>query len=112
MQEAVITLDDVMEMSAELSPSDQLRLVAGLTDRLSREWSRMSAPSQGIAPNMAVKRAINLYNEGTITLGRAAEMADVTRWELQRILQARGAPLLVEVPPTEQMDRDLARYLA
>ncbi len=112
MREAAITLDDVMEISAELSPADQLRLVASLTDRLSREWSRMSAPFREIAPNTtALDRAIILYHQEAITLARAAEMADVTRWELLRILQTRGAPLVMEIPPAEQMDRDLARYL-
>ena len=62
-------------------------------------------------PDAAVDRAIALYNQQAITLGRAAEMAGVTRWELQRTLRVRGAPLLVEVPPTQEMDRDLAKYL-
>jgi hypothetical protein len=38
-------------------------------------------------------------------------MVGITRWELMRILKARGTPVTVEVPPVEELDRDLAAYL-
>jgi hypothetical protein len=85
------------------------------------QYARMSLPSTDDEgkimreatppPNAVVDRAVAQYNQKAITLGRAAEMAGVTRWELQHILQARGAPLIVEVPPTQELDRDLVEYL-
>lgn len=112
MRESTITLKDALEISTALSPADQLRLVAGLTDRLSREWFRMPVSSQETVPNTAVlDRAITLYRQDAITLARAAEMAGVTRWMLMHALQTRGAPVRVETPLPEEMDRDLAAYL-
>ncbi len=112
MFESTVTLEDAVEVTDELSPADQLRLVATLTDRLSREIGRRLASSPPEIPDTeALERAITLYQQDRVTLSRAAEIAGLTRWELMCVLKARGTPVTVEVPPVEEMDRDLAAYL-
>jgi predicted HTH domain antitoxin len=112
MSEGTVTLQDAIEITAELSPTDQLRLIAALTDRLGRElsWSSISS-QQEILSTEALDRAITLYRQDAVTLARAAEIAGITRWELMGVLETHGTPVTVEVPPVEEMDRDLAAYL-
>lgn len=40
-----------------------------------------------------VETAVRRYREGTISLGRAAEIADVSIWRLLDILQERGVEM-------------------
>jgi predicted HTH domain antitoxin len=110
--ESTVTLQDVIEITEELSLADQLRLVATLTDRLSREIDRgLELLQLGISHAETLERALVAYRQDQVTLARAAEMVGITRWELMRILKARGTPVTVEVPPVEELDRDLAAYL-
>lgn len=37
--------------------------------------------------------AIELYREGIISLGKAAEIAGMSRWEMMELLSSRGVPL-------------------
>ena len=112
MFESTLTLDDVIEATEELSPDDQLRLVSVLAERLSREvrWDHTSSQPE-IPDAEGLEQATALYEQGQVTLARAAEMASLTRWELMRVLKARGAPVTVEVPPAQEMDRDLVAHL-
>ncbi|NJE25877.1 UPF0175 family protein [Thermococcus sp. MV5] len=36
---------------------------------------------------------IELYREGKISLGKAAEIAGITRWEMMEVLSSKGVPL-------------------
>jgi len=64
-------------------------------------------------PNQeALGQAIALYQQGEISLGRAAETAGITRWELMGFLQARGTPVTVQVPSVEEMDERIAAFRA
>ncbi|NJE62100.1 UPF0175 family protein [Thermococcus sp. 21S7] len=37
--------------------------------------------------------ALELYREGIVSLGKAAEIAGVSRWEMMEILTSKGIPL-------------------
>lgn len=58
-------------------------------------------------PHLRIEAAVQLYKEGHITLGRAAEMAGLSRWELRDLLADRGVTVEVEVPPAEEMEQRL-----
>ncbi len=45
--------------------------------------------------------AISLYQEGEVTLGRAAELAGIHRFEFEEALAARGIWKIVEVDSAE-----------
>jgi predicted HTH domain antitoxin len=106
-----ITLQDAIEVTEELSPADQLRLIATLSDRLSRKVEKTLPASPVEVPDQeALEEAIALYQQEEISLGRAAEMAGITRWELMRLLKARDTPVTIQVPPTEEMDERIAAF--
>lgn len=108
-----VTLQDAIEVTEELSPADQLRLIAALSDRLSQEVEEaLPLPPVEVPDQEALEQAIALYQQGEISLGRAAEMAGITRWELMRLLKARGSPVTIQVPPTEEMDERIATFRA
>jgi predicted HTH domain antitoxin len=108
-----VTLQDAIEVTEELSPVDQLRLIAALSDRLSREVEETPPLSPVEVPDQeALEQAIALYQQGETSLGRAAEMAGITRWELMRLLKTRGTPVTVQVPLTEEMDERIAAFRA
>lgn len=44
---------------------------------------------------LAQEEAVTLYLTDQCSLGRAAELADITRWELQDILYERGTPVAI-----------------
>jgi predicted HTH domain antitoxin len=107
-----VTLQDAIEMTLELSPVEQLRLVATLADRLSCELRLVPIQLESkVSAEGTPGHAMALYRQGTVTLARAAEMVGVTRWDLAHLLQTLGTPVTVEVPPAAEMDRDLAAYL-
>ncbi len=45
--------------------------------------------------------AILLYQEGEVTLGRAAELAGIHRFEFEEVLKAKGIVKITEVDPDE-----------
>ena len=108
-----VTLQDAIEVTEELSPADQLRLIATLSDRLSQEVEEtLPLPPVEVPDQEALEQAIALYQQEEISLGRAAEIAGITRWELMRLLKARGIPVTVQVPLAEEMDERLAAFRA
>ena len=48
--------------------------------------------------------AIRSYQEGEVTLGRAAELAGIHRFEFEEILQARGIMKEIEVDSVEEVE--------
>ena len=108
-----VTLQDAVKVTEELSLADQLRLIATLSDRLSREVEEtLPLPPVEVPDQEALEQAIALYQQEEISLGRAAEMAGITRWELMRLLKARGTPVTVQVLPAEEMDERIAAFRA
>lgn len=51
--------------------------------------------------------AIDLFRSDEVSLGRAAEIAGVDRWQFQEILNERHIPVLVEAESAEIMDKDI-----
>jgi predicted HTH domain antitoxin len=62
-----------------------------------------------IRPQLSVEAAIQLYKEEEVTLGRAAEMAGITRWEFETLLADRGIERSVTCDPAEDLDRQVER---
>ena len=56
-----------------------------------------------------IEAAIQLYREGAVTLGRAAEIAGTTRWEFETLLADRGIERAVTSDPTEELERQVAQ---
>lgn len=54
--------------------------------------------------------AIDLFLSDAVSLGRAAEIAGVDRWQFQEILNERNIPILVEAESAESMDRDIELF--
>lgn len=48
--------------------------------------------------------AIQFYQEGKVTLGRAAELAGTPHFEFEEILKARGILKVVEVDSAEELE--------
>lgn len=56
---------------------------------------------------LRVELAIDLFRSDEVSLGRAAEIAGMDRWQFQEILCERQIPILVEAESAEIMDEDL-----
>ena len=52
---------------------------------------------------------IQLYREEQVTLGRAAEIAGITRWEFETLLADRGIERTVTSDPVEDLERQVER---
>ena len=50
-------------------------------------------------PELRFEAAIQLFKDGEVTLGRAAEIAGVTRWEFEDILASHDIQRIVEGDP-------------
>jgi predicted HTH domain antitoxin len=79
---------------------------------------RSRAPEQPLKPRhrayLLVGRgrqwlAIRRYPDGEITLGRAAEVAGVTRWRFQELLALRGLRVTLEARPAKELDEAVER---
>ena len=65
-----------------------------------------------VRPQLRVEAAIQLFREGEVTLGRAAEIAGLTRWELEMILADREIVRVVECDSAENLERQVQTLLA
>lgn len=97
-----ITVQDVLSLTRYLSEEDQRWLVE-LLSRLE------DAP---LPEQATVDQAIALYLADACSLGRAAELAGVTRWELSAQLKQRNIPIFVHHSRTAPEIDDLAQELA
>ncbi|ALM76353.1 UPF0175 family protein [Thermococcus barophilus] len=55
--------------------------------------------------------AIELYREGKISLGKAVEIARVTKWEMMEILASKGIPLQYDEEDLKEDVETLERLL-
>jgi len=76
-----ITPEQVLDLVRRLSPADQRWLVLRL-----QSYLEATLPAQA-----TLDEAVELYLADACSLGRAAELSGVTRWELLDALRARGA---------------------
>jgi predicted HTH domain antitoxin len=96
-----INPEQLLDLARRLSPADQRWLAVHL-----QEYLETTLPERA-----ALDEAVELYLADACSLGRAAELAGVTRWDILDALQARGAmqrPGVVR--STDEMD-DLAERL-
>jgi predicted HTH domain antitoxin len=97
-----VTIPDILALTRHLSASDR-QWLAELLGRLDDE----PLPEQA-----TLEEAIALYLADACSLGRAAELAGVTRWDIIEHLRERGIPILSPGDGTaEEMDA-LAEQLA
>ena len=62
-----------------------------------------------VNPQLRTEAAIRRYLDGEITLGRAAEVAGVTRWRFQEVLALRGMHVTLEARPAKELDEAVER---
>ena len=62
-------------------------------------------------PQLRTEAALQLFKDGEVTLGRAAEIAGITRWEFEEILADRGMVRVVEPEPPEELERQALALL-
>lgn len=75
------TPEQVLDLARQLLPADQRWLALQLQEHL-----EATLPDQA-----TLDEAVELYLADACSLGRAAELAGVTRWEVLDALRARGA---------------------
>lgn len=62
-------------------------------------------------PQLKVEAAIQLFREGEVTLGRAAEIAGLTRWEFDMLLADRGITQVIECDTAENLESQVQTLL-
>ena len=62
-----------------------------------------------VKPQLRLEAAIRRYLDEEITLGRAAEIAGVTRWRFQELLAQRGVQITLEARPAKELDEAVER---
>ncbi len=58
-------------------------------------------------PELRLEIALGLYEDEEISLGRAAEMAGLSREQMKEVLSSRGIERKFPESPPEQVDRDV-----
>lgn len=118
MNVKTITRTQLRDLVEILQPDD-LRWLKNMLDQLlDDQLFDLNAGSQSESPlwdddddeplpeSATLDEAIKLYLADKCSLGRAAELADVTRWDIQRTLKERGIPIVIETDLTvEEMDQ-------
>ena len=59
---------------------------------------------------LRIELAIDLFRSDDVSLGRAAEIAGIDRWQFQEVLQERQIPILVEADSAQAMDQEIADF--
>jgi predicted HTH domain antitoxin len=80
--EMAITPQQVLDLARRLAPEQRRWLISTIQEEL----------DQDLPENATLDEAIDLYLADRCSLGRAAELAGITQWELKRILAERGTP--------------------
>jgi predicted HTH domain antitoxin len=78
---------ELLDLVQFLTPADQLWLAEQL-NRLTQSNQVKPLPQQA-----TLDEAIQLYLADSCSLAKAADLAGITRWELQDILYERGTPV-------------------
>lgn len=89
------TVERVLALAADLSPNDQRMVI----DLLSRQIG------ERLPERATIEEAISLYLADKCSLARAAELANLSRWELIDALKSRDIPITIEAEFTaSEMD--------
>ena len=62
-----------------------------------------------VKPEMKLESAIQLYKDNKVTLGRAAEIAGLNRWEFTDILKDMGIRIVIECDSEADMDKRIQK---
>ncbi|MGH9767413.1 MAG: UPF0175 family protein [Blastocatellia bacterium] len=62
--------------------------------------------------SLRLELALDLFKNDEVSLGRAAEIAGLDRWQFEEILSERGIPIVIEADSAEAMDEDLAFFFS
>lgn len=90
-----ITPEQVLDLARQLAPADQRWLMLRLQDHLMAT----------LPDHATLDEAVELYLADACSLGRAAELAGVTRWDVLDALRARGMSQRTGEPrPVDEMD--------
>lgn len=60
--------------------------------------------------SLRLELALDLFKSDEVSLGRAAEIAGLDRWQFEAILRERGISIVYEVGSAEAMDEGLAFF--
>jgi len=60
--------------------------------------------------SLRLELALDLFKNDEVSLGRAAEMAGLDRWQFEEALRERRIPIVIEADSAEAMDDDLALF--
>jgi len=101
MQTEQVSVQKIFELAQRLSPIDQRSLAAMLNLRF----------DAGLPEEATIDEAINLYLADKCSLGRAAELANVTRWELIEVLKQRKISVTIETDFTAAEMDEIAAEL-
>lgn len=95
-----ITPQKILELAQTLPPADLLWLQEQLNQLLQAD--------EPLPEQATLDEAIDLFLADKCSLGRAAELTGVTRWDIQDILKERGIPIMISSSKTvEEMDAQL-----
>lgn len=93
-----ITPQKILELAQTLSPAD--------LHWLQEQLSQLLQEDEPLPEQTTLDEAIELFLADKCSLGRAAELAGVTRWDIQDILKERGIPIMIYSSKTvEEMDQ-------
>ena len=67
-----------------------MSLTLEIPDEVSRA---MRLPLPEVKSRLQLELAVSLYGQGILGLGKAAELAGLSRWELNDIMARRGVPM-------------------
>ncbi len=62
--------------------------------------------------SLRLELALDLFKNDEVSLGRAAEMAGLDRWQFEEVLSERGIPIVIEADSAEAMDKDIAFFFS
>ena len=82
-----VTPQKILELAQTLSPAD----LQWLQDQL----NQLLQEDEPLPEQATVDEAIDLFLADKCSLGRAAELAGVTRWDIQAILKERDIPIMI-----------------
>lgn len=101
-----VTPQKILELAQTLSPADLHWLQEQLNQLLQEE--------EPLPEQATLDEAVELFLADKCSLSRAADLAGVTRWDIQDILKERGIPIYMgdtEMTPAE-MDAQIERLEA
>ena len=88
--------------SAELKARETAAILAarlGQTPGVDADLNEHARDNVPYLSRLVFEAAIRRYLDGEITLGRAAELAGMTRWRFQEMLKQRGVRVEIETRP-------------